>query len=429
MKQNSESTDDTKALAFSFPTFDPSKYYGLAGQVAALASTNSEADPMAVYVSFLTAAAAMLGRYKYIEVGDSRHYARLFSVLVGASSRSRKGTSFKSVKQIITKTEEEYNARFNDKQFINLAIFDGGLSSAEGLIYEVRDVAEQTKGKDKTPLWEAVDDKRLLVVEEELGSILKIIQRKGSTLSATLRRAWDGGDLAPSTKNKRLRSTDPHINVLAHITLHELKSLMPDAEIHNGLANRFLWICVRRTKKLPFPKEMNDSEVFNLAIRLSDALKKSECVQLVQFSANARRYWRKQYHNISTDTLGFRGSITSRDEAHVLRLSLLFCLLDGLNKIQKEHMQAAVNLVEFCNLSVEYIFSTPEESETETAADKLLRALEKGPMTQTEISRYFNNHKSSFQLGLVLTHLEALNKIESTKTEGSKKIIWQKVTN
>ncbi|MEI6069548.1 MAG: DUF3987 domain-containing protein [Methylococcaceae bacterium] len=279
----------------------------------------------------------------------------------------------------------EYTARFNEKKLKKLAIFDGGLSSAEGLIYEVRDVAEQTTGKDKTPLWEAVVDKRLLVVEEELGSILKIIQRKGSTLSATLRKAWDGGDFAPSTKNKRMRATDPHINVLAHITQFELKSLKLDAEIHNGFANRFLWICVRRTKKLPFPKEMNDSEVFNLAIRLSDALNKFEDEQLVKFSFEARRYWRKQYNVVSTDTFGLMGSITARNEAHVVRLSLLFCLLDGLNKIEKRHMQAAADLVEFCNLSAEYIFSTPEESEADTDADKLLKELAKKQMTQTEV--------------------------------------------
>ncbi|MEI6069549.1 MAG: hypothetical protein WCP96_19605 [Methylococcaceae bacterium] len=74
MKQNKttpteESSDDTEVLAFSFPVFEKSKYYGIAGQVAALATTNSEVDPMAVYVGFLTAAAAMFGRFKYVQVG------------------------------------------------------------------------------------------------------------------------------------------------------------------------------------------------------------------------------------------------------------------------------------------------------------------------------------------------------------------------
>ncbi len=421
------STDDTKTLAFSFPTFDPSKYYGIAGQVAALASANSEADQMAVYISFLTAAAAALGRSKYIEVGDSRHYPRLFSALVGASSRSRKGTSFKSVEKLIRETEAEYNARFNIKKFGNLNIFSGGLSSAEGLIYEVRDEAEETRGKEKKPKWDAVVDKRLLVVEEELGSILKIIQRKGNTLSPTLRRAWDGGNLAPSTKNNRLSATDPHINVLAHITQHELKSLLSVTEIHNGLANRFLWVCARRTKKLAFPKAMDSSEVHNLAIKLADALKKSEDEQLVGFSNEARRYWDTEYHNVSTDTFGFRGGITSRDEAHVLRLSLLFCLLDGLSEIQQRHMEAAVDLVAFCNSSVEYIFSTPAESEADTDADKLLLALDQKSMTQTEVSRLFSGHKTKSQLTLLMTDLQTLNKIKSTQQPGTKKIIWEKI--
>ena len=422
-----ENTDDTKALAFSFPTFDRSKYYGIAGEVGSLASENSEADPMAVYVSFLTAAAAMLGRYKYIYVGDSKHYARLFAALVGASSRSRKGTSFKSVRHIIRKTEELYFKRSITRGFDSLAIADGGLSSAEGLIYAVRDEAEQTSGKDNKPLWDAVVDKRLLVVEEELANVLKISQREGNTLSPLLRKSWDGGTLAPMTKNNRLKATDPHINTLGHITQYELKYLMSEADLHNGLSNRFLWVCVRRTQKMAFPQRMDDSKLLALAIRLSDALIKSETEQVVEMSAEARQYWARQYHIVSADITGLMGSVTSRSEAYVLRLGLLFCLLDGLSQIEQKHLQAAVDLVAFCNESVEFIFSTPAESEAGTDADKLLKALDKKPMTQSEVSRVFQGHKTKCQLTHLLTDLQTLNKIKSTQEPGSKKIMWEKI--
>ena len=63
-------TDD-KLLAFDFPTFNIKHYYGLAGMVAIVASEKSEADTMAVYVSFLCIASALLGRHKYLQIGDS----------------------------------------------------------------------------------------------------------------------------------------------------------------------------------------------------------------------------------------------------------------------------------------------------------------------------------------------------------------------
>jgi Protein of unknown function (DUF3987) len=424
--QTTQATDDdTKTLAFNFPTFDSKNYYGIAGEIAKLASENSEADIMAVYVSFLTAAAAMLGRHKYIWLGDSKHYARIFAALVGASSRSRKGTSFKSVRHIIRKTEEIYLKRSTTHVFDSLCIADGGLSSAEGLIFAVRDEAEQTSGKSNTPLWDAVIDKRLLVVEEELANVLKISQREGNTLSPLLRKAWDGGTLAPMTKNNRLKATDPHINVIGHITQYELKFLISDSDIHNGLSNRFLWVCVRRTQKMAFPRRMDDSKLLAMAIRLSDALMKSEIEEVVDLSQEAREYWTLQYPIVSADITGLMGSITSRSEAYVLRIGLLFCLLDGVNQIEQKHLKAAVDLVAFCNQSVEFIFSTPADSEAGTDADKLLKALAKKPMTQTEISRLFSNNKTRRQLMELLTELQALNKVKSSQQIGTKKIIWE----
>ncbi len=419
--------DDDKALAFSFPTFNPAKFYGIAGEVALLASEESEADPMAVYVSFLAAMAAMLGRHKYIQVGESRHYARLFTVLVGASSRARKGTSFKPVIKVIRKAEDTYKQRNTNPLFTDyLVIADGGLSSAEGLIFKVRDESEETD-KRGNPLHSAIDDKRLLVVEEELANVLKISQREGNTLSPLLRKCWDGGTLAPMTKNNRLTATDPHINALGHITQFELKHLMSDSDLHNGLSNRFLWVCVRRTKKLAFPKPMDSDKVFNIAIRLSGALKKSELEALVELTPDARQFWGLQYHIVSADKPGLLGSITSRSEAYVLRLSLLFCLLDGLDAIEVKHMQAAIDLIEFCNESVEFIFSTPADSDEGTDADKLLNALADKPLTQTEVSKLFNGHKNRRDLSTMLTDLQALNKIKSNKQPGSKTILWQKI--
>lgn len=423
-----EPIDDTKQLAFSFPTFDNGHFYGLAGEVATLASQNSEADPVAVYVSFLTASAAMLGRHKYIQIGDTRHYPRMFCALVGASSRARKGTSFKPVSRIVRKAEEVYRNRVDYPEYESLHIADGGLSSAEGLIYAVRDESEQTSGKSEKPLWDGVDDKRLLVVEEELANVLKISQREGNTFSPVLRKCWDGGDLAPMTKNNRLKATNPHINALGHITQFELKLLMSLSDLHNGLANRFLWACVRRTKKLAFPQPMDDDKVYQLAVKLSECLIKSESPGVAHLSESARQFWEKQYHVVSVDKTGLLGSITSRSEAHVLRLALLFCLLDCSEMIERHHIEAGVQLVEFCNESVEFIFSTPAEAEAGTDADRLLMALNNGPLTQSDVSKLFSGHKSRRELVEMLNDLQALNKIKATKTPGSKKIVWEKIS-
>ena len=228
------------------------------------------------------------------------------------------------------------------------------------------------------------------------------------------------------TKNNKLTATHPHINVLGHITHCELKELMNESDIHNGLANRFLWVCVRRTKKLAFPLPMDNTKLTALAERLATAYTNTTTSAEVTLSADAIAYWTVKYHEVSTDDTGVLATVTARAEAYVLRLALLFCLLDCLNIIEKRHIEAACHLVEFCRKSVQYIFTTPS-LESGTDADKLLSALSEKPLTQSEVSKVFSGHKSRGELMQLLNELQSLNKIKSTQEAGSKKIMWEKI--
>jgi hypothetical protein len=56
-----------------------------------------------------------------------------------------------------------------------------------------------------------VDDKRLLILEPEFASVLKVMARETNTLSALIRQAWDSGDLRIMTKNNPAVATGAHI--------------------------------------------------------------------------------------------------------------------------------------------------------------------------------------------------------------------------
>jgi Protein of unknown function (DUF3987) len=117
-----------------------------------------------------------------------------------------------------------------------------GLSSGEGLIWTLRDPTGQDPG--------AVD-KRLLVVEPEFASVLKAASREISTLSPTLRSAWDGRPLAVLTRTAPARATNAHVSIIGHITQTELRRYASAIEIANGLLNRFLLLGVSRVRLLP----------------------------------------------------------------------------------------------------------------------------------------------------------------------------------
>lgn len=414
---------------FSFPIWD-GEFYGIAGEVVALASKNSEVDPVAVYFSFITAMAALIGHKRFIYLGDSRHSGRLFTALVGSTARARKGSSAQPVKRIIKKAEEVYKKGLSGSLdfYTDLEVTDGGLSSAEGLIYKLRDESEEVKGKDATPLWQGVTDKRLMVIEEELATVFKVCQREGNTLSPILRAAWDCAEhkvLEPMTKSNRLKSTNPHINILGHITHSELVKLLDKTEIHNGLINRFLWASVKRKKKIPYPDRMDDSRVYQIAIRISSIMKKTlnSADTEITISQDAQDYWSEKYHEISIDYPGELGSATARNETTAHRLALIFAILDESEIIRVEHYEAAINMVNYSFESCRYLFDKPA-CETEDGK-KLLSALAARDMTRTEISKLFNNNKPKDFLTALLDNLKAAKRIDSIKVSGKKTETWR----
>jgi Protein of unknown function (DUF3987) len=225
----------------------------------------------------------------------------------------------------------------------------------------------------------------------------------------------------------RLKATNLHINVLGHITQPELKLVLTGDDVYNGLANRFLWACVRRTKKLAFPQPMDGDKVLNIAIRLAGTIKwiKQPASSESTLDNAARDYWETQYLIISADRHGAIGAVTARDEAHTLRLALLFCLLDGSSVIAAQHLKAAIAVTNYSSASAEYIFTTPSDESPD--AQKLLVALNEKPLSQTEISHVFGRNKTKSQLSALFTELQTLNKIRKVMAEGDKRVMWAKI--
>jgi hypothetical protein len=213
----------------AWPVLPSVALQGLAGDVVRTIEPHSEADPAAILIQTLAAVGNMIGPGPHCLVESTRHALNLYAVLVGETSKGRKGTSWGHIERLCSRIEEQW-ARGR---------VTGGLSSAEGLISEVRD--------DTDP----PSDRRLLIVQSEFASVLKVMQREGNNLSPLLRAAWDSGNLRTLVKHDPLKATGAHISIVGHITHPELLRYLSDTEQHNGFANRLLWCCIKRSKFLP----------------------------------------------------------------------------------------------------------------------------------------------------------------------------------
>jgi hypothetical protein len=389
-----------------FPIMDDAAYRGLFGEIVETIEPHSEADPVAVLLSALTAFGSAYGRRGYVEVSGTRHHGNLFVGIVGDTARARKGTSWSPVKNIYGAAAPEWAQ--------NRIV--GGLSSGEGLINVVRDAVEgENKDGDMVVVDKGILDKRLLVAEGELSQGLKVLRREGNTLSPILRNAWDGGDLATLTRNSPLRATEPHISILGHITSTELLKHLVEGEAANGFGNRFLWACVRRSKKLPFGGELSSVNMSPIIRGLRSTL--DQRAGRMSFAQNARDTWVEMYESLTEDRPGMFGMITARAEAQTLRLAILYALAAGSNEIQVEHLASAYAVWGYCEDSALYLFGNQLG---DADADKLVEALHSSPegMTRTQIRDLFGRNKKPEDLQRILDLLEHAGKAYSERAAG-----------
>jgi hypothetical protein len=271
------------------------------------------------------------------------------------------------------------------------------------------------------------EDKRLLAVEPEFSAVLRVAGREGNTLSEQLRRAWDGNDLRTLTKNSPLCATAPHISLLGHITRDELRRELSELYAANGFANRFLFVCVRRSKFLPHGGMVPDFTLTALVGRVRKALDAARRRTTIYRDEETNRAWEHVYAELTAERPGMVGAITARAEAHVLRLSLLYALLDGGEAIRLPHLAAALAVWRYAEASAQCIFG---DATGDPIADRVLSALRaNGPMTQTEINELFGRHVSAARLGAALETLVQAGKIRSQRIEtgGRPSTLWEAV--
>jgi hypothetical protein len=401
-------------------------FHGLAGEFVQLVLSETEADPAALLLAFLAAVGCMMGREPHYRVEATRHGVNLFTVIVGETSKSRKGTATDRVVDILQRADSDFIKRR----------LSSGLSSGEGLIQAVRDPREEdvpTKTREGTTVGFArqlVDagepDKRLLVVESEFASVLQQTGREGNILSAVLRDTWDGRPLRILARSNKDCCLKPHISMIGNITSEELQRLLTSNDRANGFGNRILWCCSRRSQLLPFGGRMiDDGELDAFACRVRDAVQAASEPGRVVFDSDARPAWENLYYTLAEGATGLFGSMTARSEAQVVRLATLYALLDGSRLIGLPHLEAAQEVWGYCEESVRYLFGDASGDET---ADTIVKLLGKAPggMTQTEINRGLSGHKSAAELTRALKFLEGKGKArcEREPTGGMSSTRW-----
>ena len=206
------------------PTLSQDALYGVAGVAVRALAPHTEAHPAAILLQLLAAFGNAAGPAPHCMVDATRHGLNLFVVLVGESSKARKGTSWNQIRRLFAEVDHPW-------------------------------VAERVTAARLTP-----------------AALIHSLRRNKGHLSPLLRCAWDSGDLRSLDGRQPVQATRTHISLIAHITQRELIENLHPTEAHNGFANRCLWAGVQRSQCLPEGGNPDAHELSAVATELRRAL-------------------------------------------------------------------------------------------------------------------------------------------------------------
>jgi Protein of unknown function (DUF3987) len=409
-----------------WPALDGAAYHGMALDVVQDTAPYTEADPAGLLLTFLAAAGCYLTNghshagYPHMWIGDTEHPPRVWPLLMGATADGRKGTADAVVRRILGAA---------DTGFLGTSV-ESGLTSGSGLIERVRDPSGiDSREKNYQP---GVEDKRLLVVEHEFGGTLRRAARDGNDLTERLREAWDGRPLSAMSRSvNRLRATGAHIVVIGHITPGELRIRLGEStDVVGGTMNRFLPVLVRRSKRLPGGGGVPDHVIEDAGKRLAGLREHASVALRYERDQNADRWWREEiYIELTPDNVpeGVFARMVARAAPQVMRLALIYCLLDAAPAVSEDHLAAAVAIWRYVLASVTYVFGGIGDPDLDALTEAVRSAGLTG-LTGTQVRDLFGRHKSAAELRELTSRLQEIEGfavlVEPTDGRPVTRYIW-----
>jgi hypothetical protein len=352
------------------PQLHRAALHGVAGRIVRLLAPHTEAHPAAILLQLLASFGNLIGPGPHCMVESTRHALNLFVILVGDSSKARKGTSWNLIANLFEGV---------DPLWLTTCVNRARLT-ADGLLQALRDQSPPT-------------ERRLLALSEEFATVLYNVKRGNGHLSPLLRCAWDNGNLPTLDLHRALRVTGAHFSLIAHVTQQELTRSFQHHQAHNGFANRCLWTWVERAQCLPDggSPPVHELEAAIVQLRHAAVWATARPAILFRRDQQAAGMWSKYYAQYSYHRPSLHGAATSRAEAQILRLSALYAALDSSELICLPHLDAAMAVWEYCYESATRLFGL---STGDAIADRIREAVDASPngLTKTQISRLFKGH-------------------------------------
>lgn len=320
------------------PELPPIAWQGLFADYLDLVSETTEAADAFHYGTFCQILGCTLGRRLHI-YHATRLYPNFYICLVGRSGLTRKDTCWSRAHSILLRLHAEDGG---DTPLFRIV---RGMRSYEGLLDELA-------GEKKV---------RLILLGELLSLLAKAKQESLSNIIPQLTELYDCPDLVnPPVHQKTVDCQEPFISIIAGTTQAWLQKALTEKDIYGGFANRWLYFFGTPKDPKPNPPKMNREkcgaivEAINTVRLWADDTPNGELTISGEAEALFADYYGHYYERCKPE--GLIPTLIVRLQDYVWKLALLYAAMDLSDVIKPDHIQPAIAVASYLELSVAEVF-------------------------------------------------------------------------
>lgn len=391
--------------------YDPEDaYYGPLGEISKRHRHQIPLNLLPFHAMLLTAYGSLAGRRAVMPYCRDKHFGILFTAIVGDTACG-KGTSWNIVRDLMEQIDPSCGSRIATD-----------VASAPGLIWLVRDPSSRLE--KKRPIEDpGVEDKRMLVVFEEMENLATSIARKGSTLDKVMNSAWDGKSLENNKRDPE-KATNPCLSFICQITGDAFRSVVGTMRsgqgCTNGFFNRFITVAATKERSLPRGGVMPDVS------DLTDKLRKSlETLGPAIGSEPNPLTW----HESTYDPWGEicealdreQNGLRARLKPNIMRVAMLYALSVGARSVMLPHLVAAKAFVLHCSDSAASVYPQGRFASPTRLRSRVQAVATKAPKTLNDF--HAGLHRKGYkaaELHAVLGELVAEGELAQTTVTSTK---------
>jgi hypothetical protein len=366
-------------------------YHGLPARFVDVLQKSTEAPREFLLAAFLTIAGALIGRQAWVTYSRPT-YPNFFTLLIGDTAAARKSTTMAFALDLMIMVIERTQARVKPLY---------GLASVEGLAAAMKD-------------GDSPDPYRIVVVEDELKSLLRKAQQKGvSNLIPRLTELYNcGRSFEVNTKTDRAIIKNPFASVVSASTPAWFAESIGESEISGGFLNRWTMFAGRPERLIPFPTPPDPSVWEGIADELAHAVQQARGEY--HLAPEAREVFSEFYCTFrgTASSEGLRGEATARTDLHAMKFALLFAILDRKPRIELDDVSRGIALATFNMDVATSMIGAAGMSRIGVREQKLLASLKDGRLSTREAMRRL--HLSADELDRMSRSLERVGEIEIT---------------